>query len=126
MALKQGLQCLSIPASADLSASQFCFVALNSSGQLILPASTGNDCIGVLQDKPNAAGLAGEVAMLNASLRIKVKAAATLNPGDKVRSNTAGAAVASASGSHVLGTVLTGGVSGDIIEILPSSRMLLP
>jgi len=125
MALQQEVRSLSIPASADLSASQFCFVALNSSGQLILPAA-GGDCVGVLQDKPDAAGRVGEVAMLNASLRLKVKAAAIMNAGVKVQADAAGNAIAALTGDHVLGTTLKACAVGDLVEICPGSRMLLP
>jgi hypothetical protein len=126
MALQEQVRSLSLPANADLSASQFCFVAVNSSGKLILPATAGDDCIGVLQDKPDAADRIGEVGMLNMSGRLKVKAGATLAPGAKVQANTSGHAIAAASGDHVLGTVIVGGDSGELIEILPGSRMLLP
>lgn len=126
MSLQQGLECLSMPASADLSASQFCFVNLDSNGRIQLPQTAGDDCVGVLQDKPDALDRAGQVALLEASLRVKVIAAATLTPGTKVQANTDGHAIAAASGDHVLGTVYEGGDDGDLIEILPGSRMLLP
>ena len=126
MALQQNLVCQSLPANADLSASQFRFVALNSSGNVILNVTAGGDCIGVLQDKPSAAGQTAEVAMLTPGSRVKVVSAANLAPGAKVQSNDAGAAIAAASGDHVLGTVVVGGVAGDLIEIIPGSRMLLP
>lgn len=126
MALQERLNPLSVNANADLSASQFCFVAVNSSGLLILPATAGDDAIGVLQNKPAAQGRAGEVALLNGSGRVKVVAGATLAPGAKVQSDTSGHAIAAATGDHVLGTVLVGGDSGELIEIQPGSRMLLP
>ena len=42
MAYDQGLRSIGVPASADLSASQFCFMAVNASGQLALPAAGGD------------------------------------------------------------------------------------
>jgi hypothetical protein len=125
MALQEQVRSLSLPANADLSASQFCFVAVNTSGKLVLP-SAGGDCIGVLQDKPDAADRIGEVAMLNMSGRLKVKAGATLTAGVKVQSDGSGNAIAALTGDHVLGTTLTGADSGELIEIAPGSRMLLP
>lgn len=125
MALQQALLCQTLIANADLSASQFCFVAINSSSRIVLPAA-GGDCVGVLQDKPEAAGREAEVAMLNGSGRVKVIAGATVAAGAKVQADAAGHAITAASGDHVLGTALTGGADGDIIEILPGSRMLLP
>lgn len=126
MALQEQVRSLSLPANADLSASQFCFVAVNTSGKLILPATAGDDCVGVLQDKPDAADRIGEVAMLNMSGKLKVKAGATLTAGVKIQANTSGHAIAAASGDHVLGTTISGADSGELIEILPGSRMLLP
>lgn len=125
MAQQNSIRSLSIPASGDLSASQFCFVQLSTSGQIQLPSAAGGDAIGVLQDKPNAAGIAGEVAMLNGSLKVKVISAGTITAGDKVQSDTAGKALTAASGDHVLGTALISAVAGDLIEILPGSRHLL-
>lgn len=125
MALQQGKACLSLPASGDLSASQFCFVTVDSSGEIALPAA-GADAVGVLQDKPDAQGKVGEVAMLNASLRVKVIAGASLTAGNVVQADASGHAIVAASGDRELGVVLTGGASGELVEILPGSRMLLP
>jgi len=125
MALHEQVRSLSLPANADLSASQFCFVAVNSSGNIALP-SAGGDCVGVLQDKPDAAGRMGEVGMLNMSGRLKVIAGATVAPGDKVQSDASGHAIGALTGDHVLGTVLVGAASGELCEIAPGSRMLLP
>jgi hypothetical protein len=125
MSLQQEVRSLSIPASADLSASQFCFVTIDGNGRIALP-SAGGDCVGVLQDKPDALDRAGQVAMLNMSGKLKVVAGATLTPGTKVQADASGHALAALTGDHVLGTVLSGGDSGELIEILPSSRMLLP
>ena len=66
MAYEQTLRTIGAPASADLSASQFCFVAVNASGQLALP-SAGGDAEGILQDKPNGVGVYGEVGILGVS-----------------------------------------------------------
>lgn len=125
MALHEQVRSLSLPAAADLSASQFCFVKIDTSGNIALPAS-GGDCVGVLQDKPDAAGRVGEVGMLNMSGRLKVIAAYGATAGDKVKADGAGKALLATTGTHVLGTVLIGGVSGELIEIAPGSRMLLP
>jgi len=125
MAVQEQVNSISLPANADLSASQFCFVTLNTSGKLILPAA-GGDCIGILQDKPDAADRIAQVAMLGTSGRLKVIAAATLTAGVKVQADAAGKAIAALTGDHVLGTTLTAAVSGELIEIAPGSRMLLP
>jgi hypothetical protein len=125
MALQQEVRSLSLPASGDLSASQFCFVGIDSAGRIALPAA-GGDCVGVLQDKPDAIDRVGQVGMLNMSGKLKVVSGATLNPGVKVQSDGSGHAIAALTGDHVLGTTLKASVAGDLVEILPSSRMLLP
>ena len=43
---------ITLPAAADLSAKQFYFVKIDTSGQAALAATTGEAVIGVLQNKP--------------------------------------------------------------------------
>ncbi len=63
MATEQRLITYGFPASADLSASQFCAVNVDANGNLAL-ATAGKNCDGVLQDKPTALGQAGEIAIV--------------------------------------------------------------
>lgn len=119
-------QDFSAPASADLSANQFFFVTLNGSGQLAV-AGANVSCVGVLQDKPNAAGKVGEYRAFGVS---KVKLNGTVTVNDKVASDASGkgvkATAASVSagtpeplaGSYVMGTALKSGVAGDLIPVL--------
>lgn len=119
-------QDFSFQAAADLSTNQFCFVALNSSSQIAV-AGANVECVGVLQDKPNAAGVAGQVRCFGIS---KVQAGGTFAAGDKIASNASGKAVkytaASVSagtpeplaGSLVQGIALDAGVSGQVATIL--------
>ena len=65
MAVEQRVLGYGFPASADLSAYQFCAVIV-SSGQLAL-ATSGKNMDGILQDTPNAAGQGGEVGMFGVS-----------------------------------------------------------
>jgi hypothetical protein len=53
------------PASADLSSNQFCAVTV-STGNIAL-AAAGKNMDGILQDKPNALGQGGAVAMFGVS-----------------------------------------------------------
>lgn len=113
-------QDFSFPASGDLSADQFLFVVLNSSGQLAV-AGANVEVLGVLQSTPNAAGRGGEVRCFGVS---KVLCGGTFNPGDLIASDASGKAVkftaASVSagtpeplaGSHVVGIALTAGAAG--------------
>jgi hypothetical protein len=115
MAYEQTLHTISALASADLSASQFCFVAVNSSGQLALP-SAGGDAEGILQDKPNAAGLAGEVGILGVSKLVVGTGGVTA--GDLLATDVNGKAVTATTGNKILGRALATGAAGVIIPAL--------
>src|SRR5579883_2314638 len=110
MAYEQTLHTISAPASADLSASQFCFVAVNSSGQLALP-SAGGEAEGILQDKPNGAGVAGEVGIL-------VVGTGGVTAGDLLATDVNGKAVTATTGNKILGRALATGAAGVIIPAL--------
>lgn len=49
---------ISLVAGEDLSAKQFYFVKLNTSGQAVLPSATTDRPIGILQNKPGSLGVA--------------------------------------------------------------------
>ena len=115
MAYEQTLRTVGLPASADLSASQFCFVAVNADGNLALP-SAGGDADGILQDKPNALGVFGEVGILGVSKLVVGEAGVTA--GDLLTTDTAGKAVTAASTNKILGRALASGASGVIIPAL--------
>jgi len=126
MAKDMKLEVHSLPAGADLSAAQFLFVKLNSSGQVVL-AGAGENAIGVLQNKPSAVGDAAEVALLSGG-RYKVRAGGALATiGTKISSNASGQAAAAATGQHVLGVQLTTATAANqLVEVLAVSNMLLP
>ena len=107
----------SLPASGDLSASQYCGVTLNASGQLALPAA-GGSVIGVLYTKPNAITRPGTVYGPGSGIRkVRYGAAVTLAaPALKV--NAAGqfipaSAADISAGSCVAIAVMAGG-SGEV------------
>ena len=115
MAYEQSLRSIGLPASADLSASQFCFMATNSSGQLALP-SAGGDADGILQDKPNAAGQEGQLAISGVSKVVVGTGGVTA--GDLLATDNAGKAVTAASTNKILGRALATGAAGVIIPAL--------
>jgi hypothetical protein len=115
MAYEQTLRTIGAPASADLSASQFCFMTVNSSGQLALP-SAGGDADGILQDKPNGVGVEGELAVLGISKLVVGTAGVTC--GDLLTTDAAGKAVTATTGNKILGRALATGASGVIIPAL--------
>ncbi len=86
----------SAPADVDLSASQFCGVDLNATGELVLP-SAGAAIVGILQNDPAVAGRAGTYQFFGIT---KMKLGGTVAIGDFVKVDTAGRAV-TASGAEV-------------------------
>lgn len=106
-----------LPAAGDLSAKQYRFLAVDTNGQVDAVATQGNDPVGVLCNKPDAAGKAAEIAVYGIA---KVVAAGAINPGAKVMSNNAGAAIAATSTNFVAGQYLgtSAAASGDIIPVL--------
>src|SRR5262245_25714320 len=80
---------ISLPAGADLSAKQFFFVKVNSSGQVVLTGA-GETAIGILQNNP-ASGLMATVRILGKSL---AKSGGSITAGNLVTSNASGKAAA--------------------------------
>lgn len=118
-------------ASADLSASQFRAVTVNSSSQVALAGTQGTVVVGILQNKPTAAGQAAQVMALGVS---KVVAGATVAAGALVECDSTGRAITavkstvntgdagSASdpviGGAAFGLAITGGAVGELISVL--------
>jgi hypothetical protein len=136
---------ITLPASADLSASQYKFVKINTSGEAEVATARGEKVIGVLQNKPSAAGEAATVRVWGVS---KVQAAEALAAGDFICTSAAGQAakVAAAAtgtghtdtsdagsttdplrGSHVMGIVVLGaGAAGRIASVLVNPMGAVP
>lgn len=115
MAYEESLTCISVPANADLSASQYRFMKVNSSGNLI--AATANGAAdGVLQNKPSAAGMAGSLAIAGVS---QVEAGSAITAGDHVAVATGGKAATAATGATVVGRAMqSASGDGSIIAVL--------
>lgn len=114
MAVDQALQCVTLLAAADLSAKQFFFVDINTSGQAAV-AGDGAQAVGVLQNDPAAAGREASVAIGG---RTKVSIGLALTAGDEVASDAAGECVPSVTGDAILGICVEGGANGDIGSII--------
>lgn len=115
MATENTISAISLPAAADLSAAQYKIVTVNSSGQAALANATST-VVGVLQNKPSAAGRVATIADRGVS---KVVAGAAITAGARVTSDASGNAVAaSIAGDAVLGIALTGAASGDVFPVL--------
>ncbi len=114
MAFEESKISVTIPAGSDLSASQFCFVEINASGQLAV-AGAGAMADGILQNDPNAAGRAGEVAIGGI---VQVKCGGAVTRGGPVASDASGKAVNATTGNIILGTALETGANNGIIAML--------
>jgi hypothetical protein len=116
MSYEEVLKTISVEASADLSAHQYKFMNVDSSGQLELVTTLGGEFLGILQDKPAAVGRAGSVGIDGVT---KIEASAAIAAGAIVVSTTAGLAVtASADGQIVLGIAMEAATAtGDIIAV---------
>lgn len=94
-------------AGGDLSTSQFKFVKLNSSGQVVAMAANTDKPYGILQNKP-ASGATAEVMLLGIS---KVQGDADLTKGNQVGSSADGQAAA-----YVPGTDTTKYIVGEVLD----------
>ena len=108
MAFEQPLFVLTgLKAGADLSAKQFRFVKLDSSGDVVVCAGVTDIPIGVLQNKPTS-GQAVEVMAIGIS---KIEGDADLAIGDMIGTSADGQAAAYVAGpdptKYVVGRVLT-------------------
>lgn len=112
---------ITLPAGADLTGSQFKFVKI-SSGAVVLGAA-GNDCVGVLLNKPNT----GEAAEVQTGGVAKVQADVALaTTGTKVMCSADGQAAVATSTNHVLGrTITTAAAAGELVEVLLTSSSIL-
>lgn len=110
-------------AAADLSASQFCAVVIDSAGKAALPAGSTVPIAGVLQNKPVAAAEASIVA----DGITKVIFSGTVAAGDHVMVDSAGKfKTAATTGNVRVGVCLLGGASGETGSVLLLYRGLVP
>lgn len=115
MATEERLITMSVQASADLSASQYCFMKIDTNGQLAV-AGVDAAIAGVLQDAPAAISRAGNLAIGG---RSKVVFGGTVAKGARVTSDSQGRAIAVGSGSAwSAGVTLDGGSVGVIGDVV--------
>lgn len=122
MSFDQGnFQDFPLPASADLSAKQYRFITIDSSGNAAV-SSRGALSAGILQDNPAAATRAARVRPSGIS---KVVIGGSVTAGQAIVSDANGAGVnASSADNAYMGFALTSGSSGDIIAMLIQPRGL--
>jgi len=117
MAIEIPGQVVTVAASTDLSALQFRFMTLDSNGEAAVPAGSTAPIYGVLQNKPNAQGIAASI-MVNGISKMR-PTASTLSVGDLVASSTSGEPIPVAGGDFTVGRVVRGssGSTGRIISV---------
>lgn len=104
----------SLPAGEDLSAKQFYFVKLMSDGTVDLADTAGENCHGIVTNKPTA----GREATVVVSGKTQVVAGATMATiGTKVQTDANGKAIAAATGDVVMGYTLEAAVDTQVIAI---------
>lgn len=110
----------SLPASGDLSASQFCAVVIDANGRLALP-SAGGAIAGILYTKPAAIDRAGEVYGPGSGIR-KAKYGGTITAGDILKVASTGKFLTASAGDIAAGAAVAlavvSGVDGDIGAVL--------
>lgn len=110
---------VSFKAAANLSSSQFCAVKISAADTVNL-AGDGEDCIGVLQNKPGAAGRGAEVRTYGPT---KGKAGGTCTAGGNAGIDSSGRFVNAASGDFIVGTFITGTTTANaIIKVFLRSK----
>lgn len=122
MATEVHVRELSLPVAADYSSNQNYWMTYNSSQQAQLATVRGEQCIGLLQDDPAAAGRVGSVAWDG---KAKALLGGTVAVDDPVCTSASGTTIkATLSTDHIMGKAMTAGVSGDIIDVLLSTTAL--
>jgi hypothetical protein len=111
---EESLSCVTVEAGQDLSASQFCFVSIAGDGQ-VDPTGAGAVADGVLQNDPNAAGVAATVAIAGVS---RVVCGGVVSRGALVSSDASGRAIAATTGAEIAGRALAAGATGALIPVL--------
>jgi hypothetical protein len=113
MAGEQNLQTISATSGVDLTAKQYRFVKIQSTGKLAL-AGAGEAITGVNQGTPDTDEI-GAVAYAGVSF---VKLGDDVDPGALVTPDSVGEAVPATTGDTVAGECPGGGSDGDIVPVL--------
>lgn len=114
----------SFEAGADLSAKQFTFLTVNSSGKVVSP-SAGAFADGVLFNNPTSGQMAS-VAMEHGQI-VKVVCAGSISAGGNIATDANGKAVAASTSGHIIvAKALEAGAANRVISILFGYRGAVP
>lgn len=117
IAYEQNLTPINVPANADLSASQFCAVSINSSGNIALTAAAAA-ADGILQDKPAAAGRPGSVASCPGQICTAKLGTGGATKGDLLEVVGTGGGLTTQTSGKIVAKALQTGLVGDFIPVL--------
>jgi hypothetical protein len=140
MSKNQNTISISRLAAADLSAKQYYFVNLNSTGGVVLADAAGESCLGVLLNKPTSGQVAqvaiGGVTKVISSGVIAVNAMVATDANGKAKVAVAGAvktddtaaALDPTLGSYAIGIHVgrAAAADGDLIEVLLTHTGVIP
>lgn len=122
MAIEKSLLEISLPANADLRAYQFRAVKSVTGGKVALADGTTVPLIGVLGNKPSAAGQAAAVGIDGVC---QMEAGTTVAVGDMITSNAAGQGIPTTTqGNTVVGRALTAAGSAQYFDLLLNPSVL--
>ena len=111
----QGIKLTGLKTSADLSGDQYRFVKLDANGLVTGTTAQGEDCIGVLQNKP-ISGATAEIICIGVT---KAKADSAIDEQDAITTAADGDADQAAAADFVLGKAITAAAAaGEIITIV--------
>ena len=118
MATNRKINSVSYPAGSDLSAAQYRVVQMDDDGQIGLQVGTATPALGILLNKPAAAGRACQIAIVGSV--VKVEAGAAINERAYIHGTVSGFAITAAGAeSHCVGIALTPAAgSGELFEML--------
>lgn len=108
---------LTFKAGANLATKQYYLLKADTTADQVVLAGANDKVLGVLQDKPNAAGKSASVTVIGTT---KVVLGNTVAYGDSLISDANGKAIAVGAtvNGNVIGYALAAGVAGDIIRML--------
>lgn len=109
------LECTSIAAGADLSALQYTALKLGADRVVVSCTSNNEPIVGILQDKPAAAGRAAKVGVKGIS---KAIAGGSISSGDKLTATTGGKLIATTTNNHyIIGHAMEDAASNDVFQV---------
>lgn len=118
MAYNRRLVSITRPAGQSFATLQHTIVELDSTSRVVPATDAATPILGVIMNKPSAAGQAAEIAIVGSV--VKCVASATINEGAWVTATTAGEAVATTTNlDNILGMALTTApAANDLFEVV--------